>query len=200
MLGLITRKEFHRRYFPAFETLRERKGKLISVAKLLKECTMDAPFRNHNYMFNTNPGMRRKLLPLDEWQDLPLQETTVGILQAMPEIKTEGERMDAILKELLEGTYAPVPISVDIDNTSIFYVEDGFHRIRAAAHLGWKRIRCNVRYGHFNLDDEIQLNKLPKLLEMLDQMFPNYIDSKRLQKFLKEEADPKKLEQTGINY
>ena len=157
---IIDRAEFHRRQ--ALEEMdAERKPEELPVAMLLKECKKDAPFRNHQYMF------RRGV----DFSKLPIQESTVGILKAHPRLKTEAQRFKYVREELLRGTYEPVPISRDKDHPSIINVDEGFHRIYLANELGWKTIKCNVRYGKFPLDDTISLSDLKKLLIMCKQLW-----------------------------
>ncbi len=157
---IISRTEFHRRYgICGFDT-KEEKEELMSVNRLYRELIEDAPFRNHNFMFDEKT----------DWKNLELQEED-GIIKKFPNIKTESERYDKIKEEILNNTYESVPVSRDIDYPDVIYVENGFHRICIAWELGLEFIRVKARYGKFILEKNITFGDLISLLDMLSQLF-----------------------------
>ena len=55
---IISRKEFHQRYTDDdFKVIKE-KEELMSVDRLFKEIHADAPFRNHEYMFDEKTNLK----------------------------------------------------------------------------------------------------------------------------------------------
>ena len=189
---IISRDEFHRRYWgvecDGMEKPRTRL-RYMPVATLLREIKRDAPWRNHEYMFDGS-----------DLATLPLQESTVGIKAAFPDIKTERERLDKVIGQLLADTYEAVPISMDADYPSIFYVEDGFHRIFGAHALGMRKLRCKVTRGKFNLSDSIDFVKLPKLLDMVDKMFKGKTNKEIIALLTGDGIDKEKAKHTTMSY
>lgn len=124
---IISRKEFHQR-LNVFSPMRieKRQRGLMKVKDLYKEIQADAPFRNHNYIFEKDVDFRK----------LPLQEETVGIKKKFPKIGTEHKRCEKVEEELNNNTYEIIPILRDIDYPNVIYVEDGFHRI--LGHINWE--------------------------------------------------------------
>jgi hypothetical protein len=158
---IISRREFYRRCtLLDFQQISE-SDEMMSVEMLFKELQMDAPFRNHDYMFDDKIGL----------SSLLLQEETVGIKNKFPEITTEGERYAKIREELLADTYLPVPVKRDIDYPCVIHIEDGLHRVFIAHSLGMKFIRIHAIYGKFILGKCISFADLPKLLHMLERLF-----------------------------
>lgn len=156
---IVSRKEFHRRHgISGFKTeLIEMED--MFIPDLMKEIKRDAPFRNHNYMFKKGV----------DFSELPVQERD-GIFKKFPNLKTEAERFKKIKEEIKKGTYDPVPILMDIDHPSVFYVNNGFHRIFAADQLGRGYIKCKITKGKFILSNSISFGDLIKLLEMVSQL------------------------------
>ncbi len=156
---IISRKEFHKRFdFNGFDVIKEKK-ELMSVERLFKEIKADAPFRNHNYMFNKKINLKK----------LEIQEKD-GIQKKFPEIKTEGERYEKVKEEMLNDTYEEVPVLVDIDYPDVIYVDNGFHRIFIAHQLGMLVLRVKAKYGKFNLNKSITFGDLLSLMKMLEEM------------------------------
>ena len=187
---LISRKEFHRRMdLDYFKAEREETVEYY-VAPLWDEIKADAPFRNHEYLFNGS-----------KFEDLPLQEDTVGIKEVFPDIKTEADRLKHIKDELLQGTYKPVPILFDKDHPTFFYVDDGFHRIFLAKQLGWKTMQIQAKYGKFKLHKTFPLTDLSSLLKMVDGLFGKKFPTvKGIINFLENKADKEKMKVTSICY
>lgn len=158
---IISRREFYRRNSLFEFTLIKEVDELMSVEKLFTEIQADAPFRNHNYMFDEKLDLSK----------LELQEETVGIKNKHPDIKTEGERIDHIRKEFLDDSYEPIPVKVDIDYPCVIHLEDGFHRVFVAHSLGLKWVRVRAMYGKFVLGKSISLGELVSLLDMLEKLF-----------------------------
>lgn len=159
---IISRKEFHKRMGTfSKSTIIEEKDEIMSVEKLYKEIVADAPFRNHNYMFNKDI----------DWKKLELQEDTVNIKNKFPNIKTEGQRYEKIKEEIINDTYKAVPVLRDADYPDVIYVDDGFHRIYIAHELGHKVIRIRAKYGKYVLEKSITFKDLVKLLDMLVGLF-----------------------------
>ena len=156
---ILSRAEFNRRWTDRDFAIEKQIIEDFDVLTLMKELKLDAKFRNHEYMFNGRD--------LDK---LPLQETTIGILKTNPDIKTEGERLSAVKKELENKTYFPVEIFQDIDHPTIIYVNDGFHRIVGAYQLGMKTIRCEIKQGHYKLSDTLRIRDLVEHIDMLKQL------------------------------
>lgn len=156
---IISRKEFHRRHgIHGFKTeLIEIEDMLVS--ELMKEIERDAPFRNHDFMFKKGV----------DFSKLSVQEKD-GIFKKFPNIKTEAERFKKIKEEIKKGTYDPVPILMDIDHPSVFYVDNGFHRIFAADQLGRGYIKCKITKGKFILGNSISFGSLIELLKMVSQL------------------------------
>lgn len=159
---LISREEFYRRENFRLFQITEEKEELMSVDMLYKEAVADAPFRNHEFLFNKKT----------DFKITSLQEDHVGIKKKFPDIKTEQDRIDKITEELEADTYQSVPVFRDCDHISIIYIDDGFHRIYCAHLLGMKVMRVKSKYGKFVLSDVIRIRKLPELLDMLIKMFP----------------------------
>lgn len=171
---LISREEFYRRdNFRLFQ-ITEEKEELMSVDMLYKEAVADAPFRNHEFLFNKKT----------DFKITSLQEDHVGIKKKFPDIKTEQDRIDKITEELEADTYQSVPVFRDCDHISIIYIDDGFHRIYCAHLCGMKVIRVKSKYGKFVLSDSICIRKIPELLDMLIKMFPEITDMKKLKTFI----------------
>lgn len=158
---LISRKELSTRFtsraFNTFEEMEE----LVSVEKLFKEAQAEAPFRNHDYMFD-------KKVP---FKKLKLQETEVGIKKKYPYIKTEGQRFKRIEQEVRNDTYKSVEIFRDADYPDDIFINDGFHRIYSAHKLGHRVMRCKVKIGKFILEKSISFEDLAPLLNMVKGMF-----------------------------
>lgn len=171
---IISRSEFHQRMgLREFDTIEE-KDELMSVERLYKEIVADAPFRNHNFMFDQSK----------DWKDLELQEED-GIKRAFPEITTEKERYEKIKEEILKDTYESIPVLKDVDYPDVIYVDNGFHRIFIAMELGLKVIRVKAKYGKFTLQKSINFEDLTSLLEMLSQLFKEKDSVIELNNFLK---------------
>ena len=158
---IINRKEFHlkKNIFTPMnieKTIEE----VMCVKMLFKEIKADAFYRNHNYMFKKDA----------DFKNMVLQEVEVGIKNKFPEIKTEQERFDKIQQELKDDTYNSIPLLRDIDYPSVFYIEDGFHRIFLAHKLGYDSLRIISKYGKFNFNKSIAMKDISKLLEMVNDL------------------------------
>ena len=185
---IISRAEFHKRSMGGFNIIEE-KDEMMSVERLMKELLADSPFRNHEYMFKKGMDLKK----------LELQETTVGIKKKFPDIKTEGQRLRKIKKEMIDDTYEAVPVQIDIDYQDVIYVEDGFHRIFVAHQLGYQVIRVKAKYGKFILDKSITFVDLIKLLGMIEGLFGKELKTvKEVKEFL--EKVVKKKKQIGAAY
>lgn len=172
---LVSRREFHRRSNISVFTPIHEADEMMSVEQLFKELQMDAPFRNHNYMFDDKIDLSK----------LPLQEESVGIKNNFPHIKTEGERYEKIKQELLADKYQPVPVHRDIDYPCVIYIDDGLHRVFIAHSLGMKFIRVRAKYGKFNLSNSIAFGDLEDLLGMVQKLFgKKAVTLRYAQKFL----------------
>lgn len=171
---IIGRAEFHQRMgLREFDTI-EKKDELMSVDRLYKEIVADAPFRNHNFMFD-----KKK-----DWRNLELQEED-GIKRAFPEITTERERYEKIKEEIQKDTYESIPVLRDVDYPDVIYVDNGFHRIFIAMELGLKVMRVSAKYGKFALTKSITFNDIISLTDMLSQLFKEKDSLLELNKFLK---------------
>lgn len=178
---LISREEFHRRY-AWFKKVQVLTGSMDTDI-LFDEIVADAPFRNHTYMFSSNH---------EDFKNMELQEPTVGIKNKFPDIKTEAERFAKIESELMSNTYEPIPVSMDIDDKNLFYIEDGFHRIFLAKKLGIKELNVELRLGKFMLSETITFGQLVKLLNMVQDLFgTEYPTIGGLRDFLKLAQDKK---------
>ncbi len=187
---IISRKEFHRRHgLHGFKTeLIEIESML--VLDLMAEIKRDAPFRNHDFMFREGVNFSK----------LSIQEKD-GIFKKFPNLKTEAERFEYIRKEIEDDTYEPVPILMDIDHPSVFYVDNGFHRIFAADQLGRGYIKCKITKGKFILGNSISFKDLSKLMEMLQGLFKDKT-SEEIKNILdkKIKDNPEEAEITSIGY
>lgn len=155
---IIDRKEFHRRYHGFKE--KEILDRHFEVDVLYEEIIKDAPYRNHNFMFENNV----------DFSTLPIQEQD-GITKKYPKLKTEQERFDKIKEEMLLGNYEPIPLLIDLDYPDVIYVNNGFHRIFLAKQMGWASIKVKASYGKFILADSITFGDLKELLRMLETLF-----------------------------
>ena len=190
---ILTRKEFHRRWdFRTFITIRKEELVDFPIEPLFKEIQADVPFRNHEYLFD-NSNLSRVLC-----------DDEVGVNKyCNAHVRTEQQRMNVIDAQIKNGTYLPVPIFQDIEHPGIIFVDDGFHRIFSAWKQGKTTIKCRVKQGKFKLERVMPFEDLPKLLGMLEGLFPKKLhDIKKLKKFLEKASkkNPKKMEITSISY
>lgn len=175
---IISREEFHSRYGMNGFKIIEEKEEVMSVDLLFEELEKDAPFRNHEFMFGVK-----------DFNNLEIQEGD-GIIKKFPSLKTEGERIDKIEGELLNGTYESIPVLKDFEYPIFFYVENGFHRVFIAKKLGWKVIRVRVRYGKFILNRNINFGDLKNLLDMISELFQKK-SIKQIKKILEDNINKK---------
>ena len=154
---IISRKEFHRRHGISGFKEKSIKVEPMLVSDLMEEIKKDAKYRNHNFMFQE--GI--------DFSKLEAQEQD-GLKEF--KFKKEDERFEHIRNEIEKGTYEPVPILMDVDHPSVFYVDNGFHRIFAADQLGRGYIKCKITRGKFILSNSISFGDLVKLLEMVSQL------------------------------
>lgn len=185
---IISRKEFYERENFRMFQITEEKEELMSVDMLYKEAVADAPFRNHEFLFDKKT----------DFKITKLQEDHVGIKKKFPNIKTEGERIEKITDEINKDTYQSIPVFRDCDHPSVIYINDGFHRIYCAHLLGMKVIRVKSKYGKFALSKGFRINELPDVLDMLIQLFPDHLNMKDLKEFL-ENAIKKKPKNKYLN-
>lgn len=186
---ILPRKEFHNRWtFRNFDTVSEDNVD-YPVEPLLKEIKADAPFRNHDYLFDGSDLFTVKC------------DDEVGVNKyCNKEVKTEAERVRVIDEQIRTGEYKPVKLFQDCENSSIIVVDDGFHRIFSAWEQKKETIRCEIKRGHFLLEKSIPMEDLPDLLDMLTKLFPPNLHSiDKLNIFLNN-ANKKKMRITSICY
>lgn len=156
---ILDRKEFNVRWSDRnFDTKKE----IIvdfPIRPLYEEIQKDAEYRNHEYLFKNI-----------DFNELPLQEETVGILNKVPDIKTEGDRLREIKAEVQLGIYEPVELFQDIDHPTVIYVNDGFHRIFVSQMLGKKTVKCKVKIGHFILSDTMKIRDVIYYVDFLGKI------------------------------
>lgn len=175
---IISREEFHQRNGGmGFDIQREEDTEMF-ISQLYEEARRDAPFRNHNFMFDGT-----------DIENLDLQEED-GIVKKFPDIKTEKERYEKIREELICDDYESVPVMIDKDYPDVIYLENGFHRVVIAQKMGWSRIRAHVKYGKFRLSKSINFGDLVQLLVMVRQLFPK-LNLEEIIKFLQDAVSMK---------
>ena len=187
---ILSRKEFHLRW--TFRTF-DMDSKCIThfpIFPLLKEIKADAPFRNHNYLFD---GSDLSKIACDD---------EIGVNKYCGEnVKTEAERIAVIDRQIKEETYKPISLFQDGEHPSIIFIDDGFHRVYSAWKQGLVTIKADLKMGQFKLEKVMPMEDLPKLLGMLEGMFPKELhDVKKMKKFLEESTDGKKMKITSIGY
>lgn len=190
---ILTRKEFHRRWdFRNFDVVIREKLVDFPIEPLFREIKSDAPFRNHEYLFDNSDLSKVKC------------DDEIGVNKYCgANVNTELQRMLVIDAQIKDETYLPVPIFQDIEHPGIIFVDDGFHRIFSAQMQGRNTVKCLVKQGHFKLERVMPFEDLPKLLGMLEGLFPKRLhDVKRLKKFLEKASkkNPKKMKITSISY
>ncbi len=186
---ILPRKEFHRRWtFRGLDVVSEEHIE-FPVEPLLKEIKADAPFRNHDYLFD---GSDLSTIECDD---------EIGVNKYCNEnVKTEAERVAVIDEQIRTGNYKPVKLFQDSEHTEIIVVDDGFHRVYSAWRQSKERIWCEIKRGRFLLEKSMPMEDLPDLLDMLTKLFPPKLHNiHKLNAFLNN-GNKKKMEITSICY
>ena len=185
---ILSRKEFNLRWsFRRFKVIEE-KVMCLPVSMLMCEIKEDAPFRNHQYLFD---GSDLSKLKCDD---------EVGVNKFCgANVQTEKERLDFVEKQVKENSYEPVAVFQHVLHPTIIYVDDGFHRIYSAHKLKKGIVLCKIKKGYFILEKAISIKDLQKLLQLVREMFPALGTIVKILKFL-ETVPEEKREHTSIGY